>query len=351
MAQEPFGVHIVGSIPLPNATDALTRVCSALPNRLRRIPDGETGPRLRFTMFQRQNFSSFPQVLRQWDSSFNSIPVSPPTTTELEEIFERLKTTPLQTKYDSFAIESYAIFSSLRSSGKVPAGVKFQVCLPTTVNFMCLLNEGYQVPLEPFYEAALLNAVQNICASIPHEDLAIQWDMAVEFAMLEGVTWPHFGPWFTDVREGIISRAVKVFESVPKDVECGLHLCYGDIGHRHFIEPKSMCMLVGVVNDIISMAKRPLTWVQMPVPKERHDEAYFAPLKDLKVGDGTEVYLGLVHYGDLEGTKKRIETAKSVLSSKNFGVGTECGMGRTPPDQLDGILEICRTVTGELLAS
>lgn len=36
-----------------------------------------------------------------------------------------------------------------------------------------------------------------------------------------------------------------------------------------------------------------MNWVHAPVPKERDDETYFAPLKGLTVGEATRLVLGL----------------------------------------------------------
>ena len=81
----------------------------------------------------------------------------------------------------------------------------------------------------------------------------------------------------------------------------------------------------------------------MPVPKSRDDRAYFEPLKELKRPDGLELYLGLVHAGDEEGTRRRIKTAEEVGVGR-FGVATECGMGRTPVSELPSIFEISAEV-------
>ena len=78
----------------------------------------------------------------------------------------------------------------------------------------------------------------------------------------------------------------------------------------------------------------------MPVPIDRSDDAYFAPLADLKLQAGTELFLGCVHAGDgVEGTRKRIAAASRHVSA--FGIATECGMGRCKtPEVVTELLQI-----------
>lgn len=76
------------------------------------------------------------------------------------------------------------------------------------------------------------------------------------------------------------------------------------------------------------------------------DEGYLRPLKEIllpKLDLSTEVYVGLVHPHDLEGTKKRLAVARKVLGD-NIGVSTECGLGRKDREWLDSVLEIAREV-------
>lgn len=136
---------------------------------------------------------------------------------------------------------------------------------------------------------------------------------------------------------------MKLVDAVDKDVDVGVHLCYGDHRHKHFTEPMDMGLMVDVALAVIKGAKRQLNWVHMPVPKSRTDEAYFSPLKRLVLELGTTtLFLGLVHAGDEKGTRERMKTAEKFV--RDFGVATECGMGRTPPGDLDSILEISARV-------
>ncbi|KAE9374870.1 hypothetical protein N431DRAFT_438268 [Stipitochalara longipes BDJ] len=152
-------------------------------------------------------------------------------------------------------------------------------------------------------------------------------------------------PWFSPLKEGLVERILKLSDAVDDGVELGFHLCYGDAGHQHFIQPKDSAKLVEMANEISEGVKRNVNWIHMPVPKDRVDEAYYAPLKELKLRKETELYLGLVHGGDLDGTWKRIETAARVVGA--FGVATECGMGRTAKGEFDSVLEILAAVTAK----
>lgn len=84
----------------------------------------------------------------------------------------------------------------------------------------------------------------------------------------------------------------------------------------------------------------------MPLSANDKLDSYYAPLASLApklASDKTRLYLGLVHANDLAGTQRRIEAATKVVG--DFGVATECGLGRTPQDEIDSILEIMRDVS------
>src|SRR5262249_15760164 len=153
----------------------------------------------------------------------------------------------------------------------------------------------------------------------------------------EGLFPPPPGDW----KGMILDQLAQLGDGVPADVELGYHLCYGDRGHKHFMEPKDTANLVEVANGISERVKRSIQWIHMPVPRNRSAGAYFAPLRNLKLKPETELYLGLVHLTDgLEGTRKRIEAATAVVS--DFGIGAQCGMGRRSPSTITEFLKLHR---------
>ena len=113
---------------------------------------------------------------------------------------------------------------------------------------------------------------------------------------------------------------------------------------KHFIEPVDATKMVELANLITHSVSRPITWLHMPVPIDRTDDAFYTPLKDLRLHPETELYLGLVHAQDgVEGTRRRIETAKKYAPS--FGIGSECGIsrGRDRNLALEFIKDVCRS--------
>jgi hypothetical protein len=81
----------------------------------------------------------------------------------------------------------------------------------------------------------------------------------------------------------------------------------------------------------------------MPVPIDRADDAYFAPLKDLNLPAGTQLFLGLVHLDDgVQGARERVRAAQKVVPE--FGVACECGLGRRPPERIPELLRLHREI-------
>ncbi|MGH7906457.1 MAG: hypothetical protein ACREP6_07490, partial [Candidatus Binataceae bacterium] len=221
---------------------------------------------------------------------------------------------------------SYQLFLAARKSGEIPAGVRFQVSLPTplaVIGFFCPGKD--EAAIERAYEKAMLRDVDAICAEIPHQDLCIQWDVCIEMLMWDGQMKQLPIP-FKDVEGETIARMKRICDHIPKDVQLGIHLCYGDWKAKHFVEPIDAAKMVSLANAIAKAVSRPINYFHMPVPIGRTDDAFYQPLRELKLDPATEVYLGLVHRDGAAGTRKRIGMAEKFLP--NFGIATECGMAR-----------------------
>lgn len=321
-------VLLVGSVPLGSAERVFAACAEALDGQVKRLPDGETGPRTNWIAWQRALLGANPAL--------RLLPAAGPFPIFVLNPDHRGPVTFGSLGYAKAASESYAVFRRLRDQGRIPAGMRFQVSLPTPLAVIAqYIEASAQSAVEAPYRDRLLAEAREITGAIPHADLAVQWDVAVEFAVLEGIRRVHFQP----VYEGVVERLRELRAAIPPAVEMGFHLCYGDSGGKHFKEPADTSLLVKIANAISEGSPRAIQWIHMPVPKERDDSTYYAPLKNLKLRPETKLYLGLVHPGDgIEGTRRRMAMAERF--AKEFGIATECGFGRRPPETVPELLRI-----------
>ena len=335
------GAHLVGSVPLASSEAVFRAIAAEIGDRVRRIPDGETGPRSDWIVWQLPVFTTprHLEVVPPGPDSWRPLP-----RVRLADGARSESVTFGALGYADAALSSYRVFARLKRDGLVPVACRLQVCLPTPLApISAFVVPEHQRVLEPVYEEQLLRELRLILQEVPHDQLAIQWDTNFEFGMLEGV----FPVWFDDVKGGILERLLRLSRHVAPDVQLGYHFCYGDVQHRHFKEPTDASRLVDVANALAASLGRPLNWIHLPVPRERLDEAYYAPLRELRLRSETELYLGLVHHtGGVEGTRRRMEIARRFVSG--FGVATECGWGRRPPDTVAELLRIHAAVSAPI---
>jgi SAM-dependent methyltransferase len=339
----PLGAHLVGSVPLGSVEEVFRRTAGVLGDRLRRLPDGEPGPRSDWILWQYPVFSALPQ--------FEVGPPGADTYRTLPKLRlrdgERAEDIVLgNLGFADVAISSFAIFAKLKRDGVIPAHVRLQVSLPTPLApVSAFIDPEHQAQVEPIYEARVLRELDEIFAAVPHDQLALQWDTRLEFAILEGVS----PAWFEGNRAGVLERLLRVSRGVPADVELGFHLCYGDDYHGHFIVPADTRKLVEVANALATALYRPLNWIHMPVPVRAEDD-YFAPLQELRLGPETELYLGVLHLQDGKvGARTRINWAGRYVQA--FGVATDCGWGRGGSAAVDELLELHRATCERIVVA
>ena len=144
------------------------------------------------------------------------------------------------------------------------------------------------------YERALLGALANIAKAIPAADLTIQWDVCQEVLAFEN----YFKDRPADYKKQTFDMLGRLGDAVPAEIEMGYHLCYGSPADEHLVQPKDAAILVEMMEGIAGATKRRIDFFHIPVPKERRDDAYYAPLKTWKRASGTKLYLGLLHFDD-----------------------------------------------------
>ena len=176
-ARKPI-VHFVGSIPLPDAETVFRTLSAATGPHLKRLPDGETGIRKTWIGFLRQVLADNPAIevasdvppfkFTQWDGrllrEISRLRVKPGA---------RLDPETIKTGYADMAIESWRLFDRLQQEGVIPAGVKFQISLPTpiapTYNNMVPTDRPALIPVLTTH---MLGEVTAIAQALPNDRIA-----------------------------------------------------------------------------------------------------------------------------------------------------------------------------------
>lgn len=327
-------VHLCGSIPLADVDEVFTTAASIVGMYATRIPDGELGPRSSWIAWQQQVLRDCPGLVEQSKRSGAYGTVRSSFALADGQAPGSLDLGPLG--YAQAAKDSYARFADLQAAGAVREATRFLVGLPTPLSLtLHFIEEADRSALEPVFERHIRAELEEIAATLPHAKLAVQWEVVFEFAVLEGVRPSHLGSPAAEIGD----RLAALGEWVPHEMELGYHLCYGDSGGHHFLEPKDSRWLADQAARIVRGARRRVDWLHVPVPIERDDSAYFAPLAGLELPAETRLYLGLVHREDgLDGARRRIRAASGL--GVPFGIATECGLGREPSDAIRSLLEL-----------
>jgi len=330
-------IHLVGGVPL-EAGEVFELAGASFGPLARRLPDGEKKRgwlRPQAPIIGRANGiipGGIARYLHMTNQRYRFAPGQDVTAIEFGSL-----------DYLAAARESYAIFAAARAAGKVLPGTRFQISVPTAFGVM-----GHCIDLDavrdvwPVYERQLFAEVNAIARVIPPEDLAVQWDIAVEIT--QSLDNPD-GAMREFGAEELAAAVARALDCLPEAVEGGIHLCYGDAGEdKHYVNPRDMGVIVAFHNAIAARARHDLAWVHMPVPKERDDEAYFAPLVELRLRPETELMLGLVHRRDgIDGARRKLAAARKFAPA--FGIGTECGMGRYfQPETMPEIFALHREI-------
>jgi methionine synthase II (cobalamin-independent) len=330
------GFYLTGSINVPTVDDAFKLVGSQLQPGVTRVPDGEPGDRANWVLTQADVFLKNPTL----DVVDGKVRVRPGTTVEFGPV-----------DYHTVAAESYTRFRQARDNGVLAADSRFLVSIPTPFNAVnSFAHFDSQVEVAYAYEQSLKQSVAALQEAIPPRALAIQWDLPTELATIEG--------WFDNPYGGfepIFAATARLASWVHDDAELTFHLCYGDSkfgaspfmgtppdeeaarrGGRHIL-PRDASAIVTLANGLSRHVPRRIDAIQAATVAAWNRRAHWQPLSGLALEPDTEIYLGLLHAEDgAEGARARAVLAAEFLPE--FGISTECGLGRHSVEQLEAVL-------------
>src|SRR3954468_22655366 len=193
----PTSVHFNGSVNLPDGETVMREISSRIPSGVRRMTGGETGDRGYWISFQIEKFLAMPELETVTIGHAYETESDAPEMPQLRLAEGASADTidwPNLGYADAYA-ESFEIFDRLQQEGTIPAGVRMQVQYPTPLASMAatIVPEDMQA-VAAAYERALFADLDTLLERIPHDRVAVQWDVAVEFGLLEGAMGPGAMP-------------------------------------------------------------------------------------------------------------------------------------------------------------
>jgi len=231
--------------------------------------------------------------------------------------------------YTKDAVSSHFVFRQLQKEGVIPQSVRFQVCLPLTFSAIGLFfpDPADHAKVAPGVTAAFRAEIAKMFDLIPPQELAIQWDLAVENRLVD-TELAREGP---AAAEGLAARlaapAAEIAPAIPEGVALGYHGCFGTLSGWPSRRPPDIGGSVILLNAMVAASGRRVDFLHLPTLGTA-DEAFFAPLEQLRAPDA-KIYLGAVHHmHDADGLRRQLQTARRHLAE--FGLAAPCGFGRAP---------------------
>ena len=325
-------VHFVGSVNLASAEAVFAAIGQHVGDRAPRIPDGETGPRADWIVWQNHIFEDNPSFEEVTAIDNEIRPDQPLRVYALKPGLTPADVSFPPLGYADTAVESFKAFSHAKALGRVPVDARFMIAIPSAPAIPALMIAGGRQavgPWLPVFEAMLIAEANAIAEALPVDQIAIQWDAAFEMNAIDKLDPALF--------ESLAESLAVLGNATPDGIETCFHFCFGDYNGKG-VPTETAAPAVRFANALAARLTRPPSLIHIPAPGDG-TRAFFEPLKDLETDARTRICLGLVHERNgLAGTLDMMRAAAAVWP--DFDIGAACGLGRRRPDAIPEILDL-----------
>jgi hypothetical protein len=171
--------------------------------------------------------------------------------------------------------------------------------------------------------AAFRAEIAKMVELIPPQELAIQWDLAVENRLVDTALAREGATAAEALAARLAAPAADIAPAILQEVALGYHGCCGTLSGWPSRQPPDLGGTVMLLNAVVAASGRRPDFLHLPA-----GDAFFAPLEGLRAADVT-VYLGAIHrMHDADGLRRQLQTARRHLAE--FGLAAPCGFGRAP---------------------
>jgi len=253
-------VLLVGSVPLETAKAVMALCARELAGQLDFLSDGETGFRQEFiqgmaltTFYGHPDLETVQRPAQGW---------RPRGYNDLWKFRVRrgaqLRFDHLQ--YAADAIKSYDDFCTLRAEGLIGPNTRFMVALPLAetgaMPFGATLDDSTK--LHDAFQEALIRETERIAQNVSANDLVIQWDCPIETINVAGRDIGRKDQ--SEPLQRFLDSLAAVAMNVPASAFMGVHLCYGNLGERHVLEPTDLSVCVTMANAACALVGRQIDY-------------------------------------------------------------------------------------------
>ncbi len=337
--------HLVGSLPGDDARDAMQLAVGKLGDRLRTLPDGETGERHHWIIHIITALRRHPDLELKKEGDWSDYDKTPVLRVRKGHT---LRGDTLDFGHVANFEDSWPAFQRLREeSGNT--SLAFQAGVPGDFD-MALFTLG---PIGAFrYRSAFRDATVREIREIFRrggKDVVFQIEVPAELIFVARMPKP-----VRPLMASFLARGIaRLGREAPQGARFGIHLCLGDMNHRSLANLTDASPVVLLANAVVKAwpAGRPLEFIHAPfaaaqkVP--RTDATWYAPLRDLRIPARTRLIAGFAHEDqDLE-EQRRIRELIERNAGRQVDVATSCGLGRRSRPAAEAALERTAELTAD----
>ncbi|WP_326834251.1 hypothetical protein VSH64_04890 [Amycolatopsis rhabdoformis] len=331
-------LHFVGTLPqFADAEEAFRWQHGELAGLLRRISGGETGQRLQWfvPVVKELKRSGAVRVVKDGDWTAYD---------DTDRLVAR-RLDPAQIPLH-IAEDALAEVELLRAAGTpATAAQPLQVGVPGYLD-MALFIFG---PLGVFKHAR--GFLKAAGAQIDQVQAAagerVVFQLELPLALIAVTAAP---PPLRRIMASVLARLVtRQAARAPEGTRFGVHLCFGDLGHRALRRPRSAAPMVALANAIVRHwpAGRALDFVHLPMSGGDEpppvDAAFYAPLRGLRPGSAV-VVAGIAHERQDERAQLTVRDHVEAALGRPVDLATSCGLGRRSPVEAESAVARMRVL-------
>lgn len=263
------------------------------------------------------------------------------------------------------------LFLKLRRELNLPADIEYEISTKGVFDFAFFAFGAMGILQQPKYLVPFLDATAREMgtayeyAATRGVPVLFQLEMPAEtvFACKVGPLRRLFVGW-------LARNVTKLAAYVPHGARCGVHLCYGDLGHKSLVQPRTLAPVVALANSIVENwpSNTPLDYVHIPMaagditPPVKRD--YYLPLRGLRLPPACQLAAGFLHENlsaseadqIAEWVSDYFAVARLAVAKKDMelppvfpriALAPSCGCGRRTQEQtitiLDQAARLCAT--------